>query len=755
MIKKISLSLILVMILLFSLAAIEAGEVTVTDSAGDISIQSDEASLNDVNKTATRITSTTEGIYYGASYNATLRDLDNPLSNKTVSFHIDGIDCSNTTDNDGIAGVSIRLNPGNYTVVSSFAGDDTYGASNLSSNLEIFSTIRAEDISKYYGGSEKFSATFLDCGGSPLRETQVNITVNGKVTSIKTDINGSVSLAMDFKPGTYTVLSTNPVTGESKTTTLTVLSTVSSSDLKKVKGDKRRFTAKFFKSNGKPLSGKKVKITINGKAQSVRTNSKGKVKLSLNNLKKGKYTIVCYNRDGLSKSSTVQIYNRAKTKLSVNTSSHHTFLPNDTKKIKIKFSTGLGGDSKAGKSIRIKFNGVTYTRTTDSSGTVIFTLPVNRGYLPIEYEYVGDKFFKPSKVSNQLTILDTTDTDLKVKGTTRFGYGADTPVKVAFTAGGVTLAKKMVTLTINGINYTQTTDNKGIVSVPITLAIGNYTISYRAPGDAYVKGTSGSSNITVFKRSPSKLTWQSAAKFKDDSQTFRVLLAGSDGKAVSGESVELTIDGETYTAKTSSKGYATFKTDVALGKYTVSFKFAGNNDYLPTSASKSITVKLSKFKNGLNQRHGSASSAYLASSYYCTVNSAKIKSLVSSLTQGMTDSIDKAKAIFNYVRDNISYDYYYNSHKGAVKTLDSRSGNCADQAHLLISMYRTAGFKARYVHGTCVFSDGTFGHVWTQVLIDGKWIVGDPISYKNSLGKIRNWNTNTFRLSGKYLSLPF
>jgi transglutaminase-like putative cysteine protease len=70
-------------------------------------------------------------------------------------------------------------------------------------------------------------------------------------------------------------------------------------------------------------------------------------------------------------------------------------------------------------------------------------------------------------------------------------------------------------------------------------------------------------------------------------------------------------------------------------------------------------------------------------------------------------------------------------------------------------MYRTAGFKARYVHGTCVFSDGVFGHVWTQVLIGKNWVVADPISYKNSLGKIKNWNPNTFKLKSKYLSPPF
>ena len=70
-------------------------------------------------------------------------------------------------------------------------------------------------------------------------------------------------------------------------------------------------------------------------------------------------------------------------------------------------------------------------------------------------------------------------------------------------------------------------------------------------------------------------------------------------------------------------------------------------------------------------------------------------------------------------------------------------------------MYRTAGLQARYVHGKCVFSDGTFGHVWTQVLIGKTWVVGDPINSGNELGKITNWNNNNVRINGKYSSLPF
>lgn len=75
-----------------------------------------------------------------------------------------------------------------------------------------------------------------------------------------------------------------------------------------------------------------------------------------------------------------------------------------------------------------------------------------------------------------------------------------------------------------------------------------------------------------------------------------------------------------------------------------------------------------------------------------------------SLTKGLTNDIDKAKVIFEYVQLNIVYDYYYDTEKGAVKTLEDKKGNGADQAHLLVALYRAAGLKARYVHGYCTMN---------------------------------------------------
>lgn len=190
--------------------------------------------------------------------------------------------------------------------------------------------------------------------------------------------------------------------------------------------------------------------------------------------------------------------------------------------------------------------------------------------------------------------------------------------------------------------------------------------------------------------------------------------------------------------------------------------YGSNSNSLPnyvtvTYSSSSSSSSSGASGSGLNEKNTIADlSAYLKDSKNCDVDNSKLKSLVSSLTKGLTTAKQKATAIFNYVRDSISYSFYYDTKYGAVGTYNAKAGNCVDQSHLLVALFRTADLPARYVHGTCTFSSGsTYGHVWTQVLIDGTWTVADATSSRNSLGNIANWNTNSYSLHGKYVSLSF
>lgn len=147
---------------------------------------------------------------------------------------------------------------------------------------------------------------------------------------------------------------------------------------------------------------------------------------------------------------------------------------------------------------------------------------------------------------------------------------------------------------------------------------------------------------------------------------------------------------------------------------------------------------------------------YLISTKNCPIDSIAIKSLATNITKNSKTNLEKATNIFNWVRDQIDYSFYYNTRLGAESTLSKRYGNCVDHSHLLIALCRSSGIPARYVHGTCKFVSGNvYGHVWVQILLDNTWVVADPISSKNSLGVVNNWYASSYKLNGKYNEITF
>ncbi len=811
-------------------------------------------------------------------------------------------------DND--ASIDVLESENSSTLSTNTDDSNIITSDNNGSFVSLAKSITAKDITKYYKGSTKYTVTFVDLNGTPLVNTLVKITVHGVTYSVKTNNKGVATLAINLKPGTYKVVAENPVTGEKLTTNFKILSTITASNVKKVRTDARKFTATFLKSNGKPLAKKTIKFRLNGRTYNVKTNANGVAKLSLTSLARGVYKIISINSDGLQVTNTIKVYNNARTTLTTNA---YTFLKNASSKvIRVKLLNSFGYAPGKGQKITFKVNGKKYTGTTNAYGVASLKLPnLAAGKYNVYYYFTKTSFYKASSASNKLYIIPSKNPTFTVKSTTTFGHGAGTPFKVALTSGSVPLVNKKVTLTVNGVKSTLTTDSNGIVSLPINLAIGTYEITYTNNADSKINSKTGSCTINVVERAPTTIKWTSSTSFYQGTQKVQIQVLDSNNKAVSGGTVKLIVNSKTYTATTSSTGYATFSISFPVGDYSVSFSYAGDNTNAPNSGSATLNVKkiptisikdiisaaktvktyyqnnkklpasvtaggvtltmpeflylMSQaivqlgnsntkdiaYKSGIaapasptgdniNSRqltkdnylrlannlvtymnnhnrapnyastgvgkiifeelidasarilafygdnnnqlpnyvtitYGSSDSSpsgtglnekntlslkelaeYLKSTTNCQVGNSKIKTVVHSLTKDLTSDRAKAEAIYNYVRDKISYSFYYDTKHGAVGTLTAGSGNCVDQSHLLVAMFRTAGLYARYVHGTCKFSSGsTYGHVWTQVLIGDTWTVADATSNRNSFGKIVNWNTNSFTLKGIYREITF
>lgn len=426
--KQLLFASALLLVAVFSTGALYACEVNDTDTL-DAQVMGDDADLpvavdddvsrdnnvssdienamvvdSDSSQHPTEIINPKDTIYYNGPYCLILVDGNNTfIANKKITVVINNVDYIVITDNEGIAKIDLSLKPGQYAVTASFAGDENYLSSHLSTKVNILPSIQAKNIVKYYKGSAKYKATFYTVNGTALANTAVKIKVKGKTYTVKTNAKGVASLAINLKPGTYKVTTINPANGYQLTTTFKILPTITANNIKKVYTDGRKFSAKFYKSNGKVLAKKYIKFRLHGKTYNVKTNKNGVASLSLKKLKKGTYKIISYSPDGLKIVNIIKVYKRVGTSL---ISKDYTFSKYQSNKvIKVRLLNKFGYAPSKGKVIKFKFNGKKYSRTTNKNGYVSLKLPTLKvGVYKITYRYSGNKMYKASKGSKKITI---------------------------------------------------------------------------------------------------------------------------------------------------------------------------------------------------------------------------------------------------------------------------------------------------------------------------------------------------------------
>lgn len=175
---------------------------------------------------------------------------------------------------------------------------------------------------------------------------------------------------------------------------------------------------------------------------------------------------------------------------------------------------------------------------------------------------------------------------------------------------------------------------------------------------------------------------------------------------------------------------------------------------------KNQEIKGVSFVKGINEKNTETNiEKYIKKTNRVSLINGSIKRKAKELTSGCKTTLQKAKAIFNFVRDNIKYEGYFSSRYGAAMTLLKKKGNCSDQTNLLVALCRASGIPVKYAHGLQTYfyvSKKTYeGHVWGQILIGNIWYAADTTSINNSLGFIKNWNFKKFGRLRQYDLLPF
>lgn len=201
-----------------------------------------------------------------------------------VIFNVNGVNYTKELVN-GKASIGINLNPGNYTITTFY--HYTGGLATKTNNIEVLSTILANDVVKFFRNGTQYCAKFLDGCGSPLVNASVTFNINGVFYKKQTDDNGMARLNINLFPGEY-ILTAIHLNGEEKANIIKVLTTISAEDISLIENKSGVFVLKTHDG------ARNVSITINGVEYIVQTDDGGVATLNVS-LSKGNHAVLSKN----------------------------------------------------------------------------------------------------------------------------------------------------------------------------------------------------------------------------------------------------------------------------------------------------------------------------------------------------------------------------------------------------------------------------------------------------------------------------
>ena len=332
---------------------------------------------------------------------------------------------------DGTARITVSGLAENATASVSYAGDDIYNPAvthvNITVNKNVTAVISAENLTKYYKDSEKFTV---------------------KIASLSINLNSGVypvRVVVDGVEANYTV---------------TVMSTIDSSDIVKIFRNGTQYNAIFTDANGTPLPNIKVSFNLHGIIYNRTTDKNGAAKLNIN-LDAGDYIITAFNSaTGEMKSNNIKV-------ISLIESDDLTKYYRNATQFVVRIHTADGGYVGAGEEVKFNINGVIYTRTTNATGHAKLNINLGQG------NYTITTYYKDCGRGNTIEVLPIlTADDLSMK------YMDGSQFKAKLVDGeGKAYARQTVQFNINGMFYNRATDSEGIVKLNIRLMAGQYIIT--------------------------------------------------------------------------------------------------------------------------------------------------------------------------------------------------------------------------------------------------------------------------------------
>lgn len=400
--------------------------------------------------------------YSGSSYSVILSKNNAPVSKAKISFNVNGVNYTKTTNGDGKASVLLNLDGGSYVVSASYANLTN------SKKVKVLPVVTAKSVTKTYTSSQKYTATFKNSDGSFLKNTKVKFIVDGKNHTVKTNSKGVATLAVNLKVGTHTIIAVHPK-GYRLSNKAVIKSSITSGDVTKHYLSSKVFTATFYGTNGKALNKKYIKFKAHGTVFNVKTNSKGVAKITIIS-KPSTFKMYSINPyTGQTNTNTVKI-------LKTLSASAMTVFSDQTSTFKVK----LYKNDKLVKNAKVYvyIKGVKKTSKTNADGIASVKFKLDKGTYTFKSYDPYTKYSINTKVTVKLASIRANNDLAPANKTSKYTV-------TLLKQNGDVSANTNMQITLNGKTQTVKTNAYGAASITYNLDVGEYKVTCKDLSTGY------------------------------------------------------------------------------------------------------------------------------------------------------------------------------------------------------------------------------------------------------------------------------
>ncbi|MEE1134106.1 MAG: hypothetical protein UHW60_04995, partial [Methanobrevibacter sp.] len=276
-----------------------------------------------------------------------------------VTVTVDGKQYNATVEN-GKTIVTMPLIPLDSTVDFEYTGDENYPAKSKKTSIaNVTAIIKAVDMIRGYNSGVDYQVTVVDGNGNPIAKKQVTFIINGNQYNATTNDEGIAVLNIKLAIGTYEVTTVNPLNNDNVTKTVKITTRITGNkNVNTFYGKNYAYKLRIIGDDGKPVgSNVAVKVTVNGKAQTLKTDKNGYItlKFTKNYLPKT-YTVTAEYKG-------VKVTNKVKVKQILTLIK--VKVKKSAKKIVVKATLKEGKKALKNKKVTFKFKGKKYKAKTN------------------------------------------------------------------------------------------------------------------------------------------------------------------------------------------------------------------------------------------------------------------------------------------------------------------------------------------------------------------------------------------------------